>query len=178
MAETNDSISYRDIPDFPGYCVGNDGTVWTMRNLGRHKNDSNRRPLKGGTMKYGHRYVNLTNGTKKKTLLVHRLVLELFVGPCPEGMVCCHCDGDASNNAVGNLRWDTQKSNVADSIRHGTHIRGERCGSAKLTKEDVIEAKRLHALGGWSFSQLGRKFGVSVTAIWQAVRGERWAHLV
>lgn len=53
--------------------------------------------------------------------LVHRLVLEAFVGPCPEGMEGCHGDGDPTNNSLGNLRWDTATSNQLDKVRHGTH---------------------------------------------------------
>ena len=61
--------------------------------------------------------------------LVHRLVLEAFVGPCPEGMEACHGDGDTTNNAVTNLRWDTPSENSYDTVRHGNHhhARKEAC---------------------------------------------------
>lgn len=52
---------------------------------------------------------------------VHRIVLEAFVGPCPEGMVCCHWDDDPTNNALANLRWDTQSENMRDQARNGRH---------------------------------------------------------
>ncbi|AXF51648.1 HNH endonuclease [Mycobacterium phage Constella] len=52
---------------------------------------------------------------------VHRLVLEAFVGPPPEGMVACHNNGDALDNRVENLRWDTQAENNRDIVRHGRH---------------------------------------------------------
>lgn len=51
---------------------------------------------------------------------VHRLVLEAFVGPCPDGTVGCHNDGDTTNNSVGNLRWDTPGANNRDKRTHGT----------------------------------------------------------
>lgn len=53
---------------------------------------------------------------------VHTLVLEHFVGPRPEGHEACHGDGNGMNNRIDNLRWDTHKSNMADSIEHGTHV--------------------------------------------------------
>lgn len=53
--------------------------------------------------------------------MVHRLVLEAFVGPCPPGMECCHFDGDSTNNHLSNLRWDTHSSNQFDRVRHRTH---------------------------------------------------------
>ena len=72
---------------------------------------------------YGHMAVGLKRNGKRRTVRVHRLVLEAFVGPCPEGMEGCHNDGDASNNALSNLRWDTSSANKQDMIRHGTNYR-------------------------------------------------------
>lgn len=55
------------------------------------------------------------------TTYVHRLVLEAFVGPCPEGMRCCHWDDVGSNNHLSNLRWDTQVNNGLDMTRNGNN---------------------------------------------------------
>ena len=43
----------------------------------------------------------------KKDFLVHRLVLEAFVGPCPEGKECDHINRKKGDNRVVNLRWVT-----------------------------------------------------------------------
>jgi hypothetical protein len=51
---------------------------------------------------------------------VHSLVALAFLGPCPEGLECCHWDGDPGNNRPGNLRWDTSSANLLDRQRHGT----------------------------------------------------------
>lgn len=61
-----------------------------------------------------------------KTRLVHRLVLEAFVGPCPPGHECCHRDGDPSNNCLDNLYWGTRSDNVRDAIQHGTHAQASK----------------------------------------------------
>lgn len=50
---------------------------------------------------------------------IANLVLEAFVGPCPEGMECCHWDDNQSNNRLDNLRWDTHANNVRDGYRNG-----------------------------------------------------------
>jgi NUMOD4 motif/HNH endonuclease len=55
-----------------------------------------------------------------RTVRVHRLVLTAFVGECPPGMECCHDDGNATNNMLANLRWDTHSENILDRQRHGT----------------------------------------------------------
>lgn len=70
--------------------------------------------------KSAHRCLPLTDNGQRKTRLVHHLVLEAFVGPRPKGLIGCHNDGDAANNHVSNLRWDTHASNVRDSLKHGT----------------------------------------------------------
>lgn len=54
---------------------------------------------------------------KSKTFYVHRLVLETFVGECPEGFECDHIDRNRSNNMLENLRWIT----VFDNRRRATY---------------------------------------------------------
>lgn len=68
---------------------------------------------------YGHLSVGLKRNGTRKTAKVHRLVLEAFVGPAPEGMECCHNNGDAADNRLGNLRWDSSSANKWDIIKHG-----------------------------------------------------------
>lgn len=67
------------------------------------------------------RTVSIHWGGVQRTRLVHHLALEAFVGPRPDGTEACHGDGDAGNNALTNLRWDTHGANELDKIRHGTH---------------------------------------------------------
>lgn len=62
---------------------------------------------------------------------VHRLVLEAFRGPCPEGMECRHIDGNQQNNWLSNLAWGTAKENAEDRVLQG------RVPSLK-TREKVI----------------------------------------
>ena len=77
--------------------------------------------------------VGLFNRPKRTlTRMVHQLVAEAFIGPCPDGMEICHLDGDRSNNRLDNLRYDTRKNNHADKWKHGTMARGELCGHSKL----------------------------------------------
>lgn len=83
----------------------------------------------------GHLRVSLRHknreGRKSITIGVHRLVLLAFVGPCPEGMEACHNNGDPADNRLPNLRWDTRKANVSDTLAHGQHYWAKRTECAK-----------------------------------------------
>lgn len=67
----------------------------------------------------GYQIVALSYRNKQTARKVHRLVLEAFVGPCPDGMEACHNDDNPFNNHLRNLRWDTHQSNCADRSEIG-----------------------------------------------------------
>lgn len=48
-----------------------------------------------------------------KSHYVHRLVAAAFHGPCPEGLVVDHIDGNKLNNNAENLRYITAYENVS-----------------------------------------------------------------
>lgn len=76
--------------------------------------------LAPGVRKDGRLSVVLNREGRRRTRLIHQLVLEAFVGPRPNGMEGCHNDGICTNNVWTNLRWDTRAGNAADTKRHGT----------------------------------------------------------
>lgn len=72
----------------------------------------------------GYRVVGIGGNNYK----VHRLVLETFVGPCPEGFECNHKSRDRSDNRLENLEWVTHQDNQRNTSQHdqvvargGTH---------------------------------------------------------
>lgn len=74
----------------------------------------------------GRCMVNIVRGGVGGGQRVHRLVLEAFVGPCPEGMEACHYDDASTNNRLSNLRWDTRGDNERDKVRNGNHRNGNK----------------------------------------------------
>lgn len=77
----------------------------------------------------------------KKTPFVHRLVLETFVGPCPEGLQCRHFDGVPDNCNLENLEWNTQSVNQRDRDRHGTrNSRSEKLLAS--SRINVVKARK------------------------------------
>jgi len=172
-----DAVEYREVHGFPGYRVGNDGTVWSCRN-NRWGIGKTWKPLKPWAIPQGHLYVTLYSWHGKRVVVryVHRLVLESFIGPCPDGIEACHYpDRTPSNCRVGNLRWDTHLSNMHDSVLHGRTQRGSRHVLSRLTEDSVRAIRQL--LGTMSMTELGARYGVSRGAIAHIRRGSTWAWL-
>ena len=143
-------LRWRIIPSFPEYEVSINGRI-------RRAVDSLPR-ANGGVLKKGferkiqkgpdtYRSILLISGEHKKTCMVHRLVLEAFVGPCPPGCECNHKDGDKSNNNKSNLEWVTPSENQKHAYKMGLSIpkdqRGEKNASAKLKAGEVWLIRKL-----------------------------------
>lgn len=104
-----------------------DRTVWGRDGVAKHLRG---RVLKSYIDEQGRLRVTLYTARKSFDVrLVSQLVLTVFKGPRPDGMVGCHNNGDPSNNRPENLRWDTPKENNQDTIRHGRNFQKnkERC---------------------------------------------------
>lgn len=130
------TVEFRDIEGFPGYRAGSDGSIWSCLRTSS-KEPGNWRSLKFSALKGGYLTITLMQTGVRRRKLAHRIILLSFIGPCPLGMQSCHFDGNRTNNAIANLRWDTPKNNQIDRLRHGTALNGSRCGAAKLTEDKV-----------------------------------------
>lgn len=116
----------------------------------------------------GHLYAYLYVNNRQIARHVGRLVLEAFVGPCPQGMECCHNDGDPANNRLENLRWDTRHSNVRDRVNAGSGY--------KLTPEDVQTIRQL-LTAGHPRSDVARQFNVTYATIYGIATNRSWRHI-
>lgn len=132
--------------------------------------------LKQGVTRRGYLNVAIAANGKAVSRYVHHLVLITFVGPRPDGMEACHGDGNPSNNALPNLRWDTPVSNASDRVKHGTASIGEAHGKSKLT-EAMVVAMRASRAKGTTLEMLSTEFHVSVQTIRNAVIGRTWGHV-
>lgn len=150
----------------PGY------SRYQVSNLGRIKGP--KRILKPFVMPKGYHRVNLYGEEENYPgALVHRIVLEVFVGPCPEGMEAAHGDGDPGHNALSNLSWKTPQENAADKIEHGTDCRNEQHYGVKLTNEQVLKIRSSTALQ----KVLAHEMGVSRSLISMIRSGLRRPYL-
>lgn len=85
---------------------------------------------------------------------------------------------DCGNSLCVNPRhisWKTPAENQADRLAHGTHNRGERSGSARLTEFDVREIRALR--GVVTQAALAQRFGVSPSHIAEIMLRRKWGWL-
>jgi hypothetical protein len=113
-----------------------------------------------------------------KRVVVSREVCRRVHGEPPaKGMDAAHSCGRGHLGCVNprHLSWKTRAANVADTVEHGTSNRGERCASAKLTREQVAEVIRLK--GTVTQAQLAARFGVHPGTISKVQLRTRWRWL-
>lgn len=152
--------------------VGYEG-LYFVSSLGRIKNASGKilkqTPIDGRYLR-----VSLWKDGKQKTGKVHHIVATAFIGPRPDGMECCHNDGNIINNFDMNLRWDTPQGNQADRKLHGTSSAGSANGRAKIDGTAAGEIRQAISEGA-SLSVLARLYGISKMQVARIRDGQAWA---
>lgn len=184
MAEEQCTVSYREVPGFPEYRVGDDGSIWS-RYQKKGKGRGN-----GGHWIIGDKWNKLKpcpnrgylqtvikrHDGKRFLVRVNRIVLLSFIGPCPDGMECCHENRDKSDNRLSNLRWGTKLANAEDKRRHGTMCRGETLGLSKLKNGDIPEIRERHA-NGETVASIAARFSMGRSAIASVIKRQTWKHI-
>lgn len=166
---------FLEIPGHPGYLASKNGKILSLR-----RNKKNPYPmLRRQFDRRGYRAVNLCIDGKATKHCVHRLVAAAWLGPPhPQNLLINHKNGLKWDNRAENLEWFSPRENLLHAKQIlGVNRDGERSHNAKLKDCDVLQAKRLHATGEYSFSKLGLKFGVDRKAISNAIQGKTWKHL-
>lgn len=127
-------------------------------------------------MNAGYMIVVLYVNNKAHGRLVHRLVAESFIGPCPDGKEVNHIDGCKKNNTPTNLEYVTRSQNLLHAVATTGAYRGERNSQAIITPAIVREIRR-QRLNGMSYNQLARHFDLSWGLVRGVVIGRTWAHV-
>lgn len=136
MDATQDNEEWRPVVGFEG--------LYEVSNLGRVRSIDRRVPQgdrtqywRGRLLKQGPapscgprpgRYlqVHLRGGGRKRTVRVHHLVLEAFIGPRPPGLECLHANDIGTDNRAENLSWGTTSQNTLDKVKNGRHPMAKR----------------------------------------------------
>lgn len=174
-----DGVEVKTIPGFPNYAVSKCGHVYSKprRDKMNHKLGGWRLPH----LSHGYLRLKLCSNGNNKLLFIHVLVLETYVGPCPDGMEACHRNGIRTDNKLDNLRWDTRSNNHQDALRHGTHQslhqNGELNPVSKLRKESIRVIFNAYHDGAYTQQELSNQFGVARTTIQSIVERRSWKHV-
>lgn len=151
--------------NFSGYFITKNGQIWSVK----HKKFL--KPYQGGTSKYW--LVMLRKNGKSYNRLIHRLVLETFVGPCPEEMECCHNNGNMFDNRLENLRWDTRKANRQDAMRQGTFPVSTDHINCKHTARDIRMMIYIYATKLFTQKEIAKMYGICQQKISQIINRKR-----
>ena len=123
-----------DIPGYEGYQVNYNGQVRRVFSDGHvhYLNPFTKKQKRGPK----RQYVKLSRNHKGKEVSLTSLIARVFLGPCPEGYMPVHINGDQSDNCAGNIEYIS----YAESGRRYASSNGNRRAVAKIDREgNVIE---------------------------------------
>lgn len=207
--ETSETITSQDITPLDSEfieiwkpVVGFEG-IYEVSNLGPIRRIQyapgtyNGKILKPGIDKDGYLKVVLSNQPKKKrTVHVHIVVAEAFLGPRPEGKQVNHIDTNKKNCRSLNLEYLTRLEHEQHAIKNGQKYQGEKHWtktdkvkmvltslkvaatiksnyktkgptSYKYTDDEIAEVLVLLSWNQMSLSQIARTVGMSVAHIYR-----------
>ena len=166
-------------PDFPHYLVSTHGDVYGTLDTHRNPRATPMKLRPNYIGDEGRKYptVTICHDGIKELKLVHCLVLETFVGPCPYGHEGAHNNGITTDAQLVNLRWATPQENWADRKKHGRGNAGTKNPAVKLTDEKVMEI-RFRRNAGCLQRVLSSEFGISQSTVSLIVLGRKWRHLL
>jgi hypothetical protein len=165
----------RPIPSTVGYAATACGQIISYHRLEPFE-------LKQANHPQGYKKVcvKTENGIKNK--LVHRLVLEAWIGPCPEGCVTNHKNGDKTDNRLQNLEYCTQRENMIHACGYGLSpkpptTRGSACRLAKLTEEKILALRAEKDRKPGYLKRLSEQYGITPSTVSKILLRRIWTHV-
>lgn len=159
---------WKDIPDYKGvYQVSNLGRI---RSLDRYVKRGKSGFFKEGQIQKlqnngnGYLYKQLKHKGRHRNFYIHRLVLMVFIGERPDGMVVCHKDGDRTNNNLNNLRYDTPLENNIDQFRQGSR-------KNVLKNEEVLTIRKMYK-EGYRPLYISEKLNIKIHSVRSVAHGK------
>lgn len=178
---TTSEEEWRWVPGYEGYYeVSNRGRVRSYNKRAvKGPVDEPQRVLSQSTSTKAYPKVTLNKDGSMETPYVHKLVLEAFRGPCPDGCEASHINGNPKDNRLENLNWETREENNQRKVNQGTQYRptGEKHHESKLNREEVIQIRMIRKATNLTFKEISTLYPVSETHVGSIVRGEKWGHV-
>lgn len=150
---------------FEGYYVTKDGKVFSSKS-------GELKEMAQSIDQWNYRKVSFRVNKKTKTVRVHTLVAEAYLGPRPPGYEINHIDGDKHNNHVSNLEYVIPGDNLRHAYAIGSRKYGEQSPNAKLTDAQWEEIKRRRRQGE-TIASLAKEYGISPGYISSVLNGKK-----
>ncbi len=133
----------------------------------------------------GYMTVGFTINNKKVNKYVHKLVAEAFITNENNYPQVNHMDCDKTNNRMYNLEWCTNSQNHIHASKNGLnklHLHrvaysGEESGRSLLTKEQVLEIKKIYIPYKYSAKKLSKEYNVSESCITHILNNTSWKEI-
>lgn len=159
VKSSSHSFEWRDVPEFPGYKVSEDGRVLGVR--GKELKPS----VSGG--RWGeYDWVSLHRDGRRYKRSVHSIVASAFLGDRPDGYDINHKDGDKRNNNYMNLEYVTPGDNQRHAIRNG--LKGD------ITEDIVRRVKNLYYCRAISSRRIAKFVGISQRRVKYILKSKTW----
>lgn len=168
-------VSYKMIEEFPGYRVGDDGSVWRWLKgfLGPGRCPPRWKKLRPGLNSSNTMVVYLSRDGKDYGRTVASLVLKAFVGPRPLGFESFFLDGDPANCSLGNLRWAPKGSSKIGGSTTWLGFVGEDHPTCTITDEEVARIRSLHASGEFNRREIAELLDISNSYVSKILKGKK-----
>jgi hypothetical protein len=168
-------MDLRPIPSTTGYSASRCGKIISHHRLELFE-------LKQANHRQGYKKVCVKTPEGVKNRLVHRLVLEAWVGPCPEGCVTNHKNGDKTDNRLENLEYCTQSENMAHAYGYGLSPkpptkRGSECRLSKLTEKSILALRAETDRKPGYLKRLADKYGITPSTASKILLRRTWTHI-
>ncbi len=171
------SKHFKEIPGFPSYFINKRGQVWSGPKVRVNISGQFIKPY----LVNNYLMVNLYKNKKLFHKYIHRLLLEVYVGLCPEGMECRHLDGNRQDNRLDNLCWGTRSENVMDTIQHGRnntlYKKGIKHPNSILTEQDVRMIVYMYRTGEFTQQEIGGIYDTARSNVSAILNKRNWKHI-
>lgn len=142
--------------------------IYSISSFGRIRRDKKnqgtkpRKFLRPYLEKNGYLRIDLRN-YGRKTFLLHRLVCENFIGPCPSGHQVNHKDLNKENNHLENLEYLTHQQNMIHANNNGKITGWPKRSVLRLSDHVLFDSLR----------KVTEEVGGTVGHLWSVLNGKR-----
>ena len=182
MSNENDNVLAEIWKPIPGYET--EYAISTLGRIKRLKESTARRRYPAGMIikpthqKNGYTIVRLSNGDKvKKAFYIHRLVLQTFIGSCPDKHEVNHINAVRDDNRLDNLEYVTRSENNLHSISLSkqfwisTHVKNF------MSENEIREIRSLFS-DGRSTKEISYMYNTSMKIVQNIAHRKTYRHVI